>query len=256
MIDTAGAPHGQGLDQGFAAGCEVHDALGRLRQGRGWLGWRRARRAAHAGGGRAVQRFMPQQHERLQGIADAARVPLAALELGESHWRARAVACFKDGSIDAAFDLPPGLVPHVRRSTPDAGGFPSAELSAAPLASAFAGVNSEGIAALCLEDAATGLPSLRCLVQDVLFRTRTFASAIDHVRRRGAYLVASGRLLVASPIGEAATLEVVTGDVRVVDPPTVALASAATVSIDAAARELRFVDPDGRKVVVRSPAAD
>ena len=56
--------------------------------------------------------------------------------------------------------------------------------------------------------------------------------------------------------GKMVWMDLLTGDVRVADPPTVALATVATVSIDAASRELRVVDPGGRKVVVRSPETD
>jgi hypothetical protein len=239
LIEAVGAPHGQGLDQGRALAAEVREAVARERAGRGWLAWQREQRRAHRSAGRALQRFVPQLHERLQGIADAARVPLAALELAEARERGRALVCSKEGRLEGRLELREGLEPRVRRSAPDAGGFPSVELTLAPLASAFAGVNAEGIAVACLEDGPAGGPSLRSLVQDVLFRTRTLESAVEHVRRRGRYLRPSGRLLVAHAARAAVSLEITAGEVRVSEPPEPAgVAGPPDLCIDARAGEL------------------
>jgi hypothetical protein len=127
----------------------------------------------------------------------------------------------------------------LRRSDTDAGGFPSVELTAPVLASALAGVNAEGIAVACVDDGPPGALSARALVQDLLLRVRTFASAIEHLRRRAYYLAPSGALLVAHASGEAARVELAAGRIRLHEPPASAGAgSEPRVYIDASSCEL------------------
>lgn len=220
MIETSGAPRGQGLAQGRALEPEIRAAVAGLRAGQGWLAWRRALGAVHRTSGRELARFVPQLHERLQGMAAAAQVPLAALELAEAARRARVVAEVAGSTIEGTVAAPRDLALRLRRSEPDAGGFASVELVGAPLASALAGVNAEGIAVACLGDGPPGRASVRLLAQDVLYRTRTFASAVDHVRRRAPYLRAWGELLLVCASGESGRLELADGELRVAPAPS------------------------------------
>jgi hypothetical protein len=233
MIETRGAPRDQGLDQATALAAEIRGSVAALRGGRGWLSWRRELETARRGCGRALSRFAPQLHERLQGIAEGCGVSLTALELGESLHRGRVVASAKGARIEGAVEAA-GFELILRHSDPDAGGFPSVELTAPVFASALAGVNSEGIAVACVDDGPRGAPPARALVQDVLFRVRTFASAIDHLRRRAAYLGSSGAVLIAHASGEAARVELQAGRILLQDAPASAgMESAPSVCIDA-----------------------
>src|SRR5258706_270216 len=122
-------------------------------------------------------------------MAHAARVSESGLLFAEAQTRV-AGAAFLDGALlSAVFDLPHELESLVvlRRSVPDAGGFASAELTLAPLASCLCGVNSEGIAVIATRDMSRDELSLRFHAQELLFRARDLAAGIEHVRRRAAY---------------------------------------------------------------------
>ena len=250
MIITRQSPRDQGADQAAALAADVRSCVAGLRAERGWLAWRLALHAARRGPGRSLSRFTPQLHERLQGIAEGSRVPVAALELGESLWRGRATCLAKDGLIEGNVAAPPGLALFLRRSEPDAGGFSSVELTAAPLASAFAGVNSEGIAAACVDDGPVSALPARLLVQDLLFRTRTFETAIEHVRRRAHYLGTTGALVVCASGAGAALLELRAGRLSRGDASLAqggesdefrfGLGDGQELRIDAGSRELSF----------------
>ncbi|MFQ5513522.1 MAG: hypothetical protein ACE5FG_03730 [Myxococcota bacterium] len=200
MIQTRGAPYPQGWQQGEALRPSIQSALTLPRSGLEWGGWRSAARALGPGPARSIACFLPQQHERLQGIAAGARVRLRDLVLLEGLERVRGVAAACAGELRACFELT-GIqtaARGLRSSVPDAGGVPSVELAAAPWAGCLGGVNAEGVAVLCLEDRAWRRPSLRLLAQDLLLRARALPAALDHLRRRAAYLRSSGTLLLAS----------------------------------------------------------
>ncbi|MFQ5696665.1 MAG: hypothetical protein ACE5IL_00070 [Myxococcota bacterium] len=239
MLETRGAPRDQGRIQAQRLPTEIRDAIAALRGARGALRWRQELRGAERGVGRSLSRFAPQLHERLQGIAWNCDLPVAALVLAESVWRGTVRALAKDGAIEARVAPPAGLDCIIRTTRPDAGGFPSAELTCAPLASALAGVNGCGIAVACLDSGPrTALPA-RVLVSDVLLRTRSFAAALDHVQRRAHYLQATGSLLVASADGEAAQLELRAGRMRVVSP-SMADGNARNLRLDASTCALEW----------------
>ena len=256
MIETSGAPRDQGLDQATALMTEICTSVAALRGGRGWLAWQRELGAVRRGSGRSLSRFAPQLHERLQGIAGGCRVSVAALELGESLHRGRVVGAAKGARIEGAVEAS-GLDLVLRRSDPDAGGFPSVELTAPVLASALAGVNAEGIAVACADDGPPGALSARVLVQDLLLRVRTFASAIEHLRRRAYYLAPSGALLVAHASGEAARVELAAGRIHLHEPPASAGAGdEPRVYLDASSCELGWSGPGFEERAVAASGRD
>lgn len=214
MLETRGAPRDQGRIQAQRLPTEIRDAIAALRGARGILRWRAQLRQAERDVGRSLARFTPQLHERMQGIAENCDLPVAALVLAESVLRASVRATAKNGVIEASIAPPAGLECLVRTTRPDAGGFPSVELTCAALASALAGVNCCGIAVACLDCGPPAARPARVLVSDVLLRTRSFAAAIDHVRRRAHYLQTTGTLLVSSATGEAIRLELSAGRLR------------------------------------------
>lgn len=193
----------------------------------------------------AFKRFFPQHHERLAGIAHGARVRLEDLELVEQRLRASAAIDVTGSSLAVRFELEPALELQLilRRSSPDAGGFESVELTAPAWASCLAGVNAEGLGVVCAADPALEAPPSRLLAQDVLLRTRTLASAIEHVRRRAAYVGSSGALVLVDAEGAAARLELERG--RLLLGPlasTGAVGCGAPLRIDAASRTLVWRD--------------
>jgi hypothetical protein len=200
VIVAAGAPVVQGRVQGEALRGAIHAALARLRLSDTALSWLGARGRARRGPGLRLARHLPQQAERLEGVAAGAAVGRGALLLAETRWRVGAVAAARPGGIAAWIDAAPSLAPLLllRHSAPDAGGFASVELTAAPWAGALAGVNARGVAALCLSDQARSEPSLRFWVQELLYRGADGASALEHLRRRARYAGGSGRLLLAA----------------------------------------------------------
>jgi hypothetical protein len=125
MIATSGAPFDQGRRQGGALRIEIETAVRQLRADYGWWRWYGALRRARSGPGRMVASFLPQQHERLQGIAHASGLSLSSLELLEALQRVDGVAAAKDAQLHGSFEIPPELEAWVtlRCSEPDAGGF-------------------------------------------------------------------------------------------------------------------------------------
>jgi len=249
VLEAAGAPIDQGRRQGVALRSEIESALHGVRARYGWLDWLGARRRAQRGPGRTLARYLPQQHERLQGIADAAHVPLAALELLETVQRVAGVGSAKAGQLEVSFDLHPDVMPFllIRRSAPDAGGVPSLELTAAPWAGCLAGVNAEGIALACLEDRGLREPTLRLLAQDLLFRACALEPALDHLRRRAAYVGGAGLLLLVDAKGGALHAQLGAGGLRLEEAAAPgAMAAEPTLRIDAAQRTLLWRDAAGR----------
>jgi hypothetical protein len=195
-----------------------------------------------AGSARAVATQLPWQRERSEGIALAARVPLAGLELVEGLARV-SCAAFSDGArLAAAFDLPPALaaLAFVRESRPDAGGFASVELALAPLAGCLAGVNGEGIAAVVVRDRGGDEPSLRFHAQELLFRARDLDAGIDHLRRRAAYAGGTGELVVAERGGAPRLLRFRRGALEVEATELPAMPAAADLVLDPSQRTLAW----------------
>ena len=242
MIEARGAPRDQGLDQGGPFAEAVCASVARERRRLGPRGWPLARLRVHRDAGRKLARFLPQQHERLQGIAAAARVSLAALELIEALQRVEVEAAACGAILEARFDGEAELC--VRLSVPDAGGFPSVELTTPSWAGCLAGVNAEGVGVVCARDLDPGVPPLRLLAQDLLFRTRSAATALEHLRRRASYLGSSGTLLLADEAALPWRVEIRAGSVEVREPAAHPL-DRPSVRIDAAGRTLVWRDPDG-----------
>jgi hypothetical protein len=247
VVEAQGAPRDQGLLQGraerAAARAAARDAVRSLAPG--LLTRWQARRRLRRGPALAFKRFFPQHHERLAGIARGAGVRLEDLELVEQRSRASAAIEVTGSSLAARFELEPALESQLmlRRSSPDAGGFESVELTAPAWASCLAGVNAEGLGAVCVADPALEAPPCRLLAQDVLLRTRTLASAIEHVRRRAAYVGSSGALVLVDAEGGVAHLELERGRLSLGTPAsTAAIGRSAPLRIDAASRTLVWLD--------------
>jgi hypothetical protein len=215
VIETPGAPYDQGWKQGAVLAEDVRTEVASLRAAAGCISWRSRLHAAHRGPARRVRRFLPQHHERLCGLAEAARVPLAALELLVASRRVAVSGGMRAGRLEARIDsddIRDRLL--LRRTVPDAGGFASVELTAAPWAGCLAGVNAEGLAVLCERDEAGEAPTCRLLAQELLLRARGLDAARDHARRRGRYLGGVWSLLVLDAAGQALRVSCDDGGIR------------------------------------------
>jgi len=246
-----GAPVEQGEAQGRAFASVIARELSRQRRALPWLARRALVRRARATGARAVATQLPWQRERLEGIALAARVPLADLELAEALDRIQGAVFARDDVLQVAFDLPSDLrdLLVMRSSRPDAGGFPSVELALAHLSGCLCGVNAEGIAAVCVRDLGRDEPSLRFHTQEILFRARDLSAGIDHLRRRASYAGGSGTLIVADANGIVRELELTRGALEVRDADRLPeRAAAPTIEIDTAARRLIWPGEERREV--------
>lgn len=256
MIRTEGAPVDLGRAQGRARRAEIETAVARLRDRYGPVAWLVERRRAKRRSGRTLARQLPQQAERVDGIAAGAGVSGAALLLGESLYGIQGTAWRLGTQLHASFELASELVPllALRTSRPDAGGFPSVELVCATFAGCLAGVNSEGFAALCLADRERGGVSLRFLAQELIFRSGDLRAAVEHLRRRARYTGGSGELLLADAAGAARRAVLVAGSLQLqpVGPDTLALEP--DLRIDTHLRTIRWAGP-GDDGSVRPPAA-
>ncbi len=87
MIQADGAPIDQGRAQGRSMRGEIASGVRRLRARYGMLGWRGVRSRAMRTSGLALARQLPQQRERMEGIAAAAGVSVAALTAAEGFHR-------------------------------------------------------------------------------------------------------------------------------------------------------------------------
>ncbi len=240
-LAAEGAPVEQGRAQGRGFAAEIVRELARQRRALPWLARRALVGRVRETSARAVATQLPWQRERLEGIALAARVPLAGLELAEAFDRIQGAAFVRGTQLQAVFDVPRELAGLLvlRTSRPDAGGFPSVELALAHLSGCLCGVNAEGIAALCLRDLSRDQPSLRFHAQEILFRARDLGAGIDHLRRRASYAGGTGTLLVADGQGQARVLEFERGALVVRDTELLpARATAPMVEIDTVARRL------------------
>ncbi len=244
MVECRGAPYDQGRDQGEALAARIRSEVALVRQQVGRR-WRRRLRAAGDGNALRAMRFLPQHHERLQGIAAGARVPVDALVLLDAALRLESVSGPAGQGLTAAFEgpgSPPGP-PILRRTVPDVGGFASVELTLAPLAGSLAGVNSEGIAVVWGNDAGAGAPLSRLLVQELLLRAQSLEGAIDHARRRGRYLEGVWRLVVGDSSGRTVHLDHDARGLRIAEGPKGALPPRGfRVLIDPVERALTLLD--------------
>ena len=253
-IAAEGAPFSQGRSQGSGLRDEIESAVTELRRRYGSLAWMAARRHAHRTA-HALASFVPQQYERLEGIARGAGVPLRSLELMEEVHRAEGLAAVWDGEIHASFDPVPEIESQlrVRRSAPDAGAVPSVELTAAAWTGCLAGVNAEGIALACLRDPGRGGPSLRVLAQDLLQHARALGPGIDHLRRRATYLGSDGVLLLVDASGEVLRAELRSGELQTSIPPSSGVAPLkAMLRILPATRTLHWLDARGGEYRLRA----
>jgi hypothetical protein len=240
-LAAEGAPVEQGRAQGGIFAGEIARELARQRRALPWLARRALVGRVRETSARAVATQLPGQRERLEGIALAARVPLAGLELAEAFDRIQGAAFVHGTQLQAVFDLSAELADMLvlRTSRPDAGGFPSVEIALAHLSGCLCGVNAEGIAALCIRDLSRDEPSLRFHAQEILFRARDLGAGIDHLRRRASYAGGTGTLVVADAHGQARVLEFERGGLKARDTSLLpARAAKAMVEIDTAARRL------------------
>jgi hypothetical protein len=242
-LAAEGAPIEQGRAQGSVFARAIAAELARQRRALPWLARRGLLRRVRETSARAVATQLPWQRERLEGIALAARVPLAGLELAEALDRVQGAA-FVDGTrLQACFDLPRELAALLvlRASQPDAGGFPSVELGLAHLSGCLCGVNAEGIAVICVRDLGRDEPSLRFHAQEILFRARDLSAGMDHLRRRASYAGGSGTLVVADATGNARQLDFERGVLRESDTdPLPKRALEPMVEIDTVSRRLSW----------------
>lgn len=230
---ASGAPRAQGYAQGRALRGDVRATIALWRRALGVRRWREALRAARRESGREIARFLPQQHERLQGLALGAGVPLVALVWLERSERLRLHAVALGSTLATEPEYADDWI--VRRSEPDAGGFASVEVSAPALAGCVAGLNRAGVVVACAEDG----PGLRLLAQDVLLRASRLEAAVEHVRRRAPYLRQDGTLLAIDARGEPLEIALRAGAVEVRAAPA-ADSDRRALRLDAAARVLEW----------------
>lgn len=254
-LTAEGAPVEQGRAQGGVFAGAIAGELARQRRALPWLARRALVGRVRETSARAVATQLPWQRERLEGIALAACVPLAGLELAEAFDRIQGAAFVHDGTqLQAVFDLSAELADMLvlRTSRPDAGGFPSVELALAHLSGCLCGVNAEGIAALCVRDLSRDQPSLRFHTQEILFRARDLGAGIDHLRRRAAYAGGTGTLVVADGHGQAHVLELERGALTVRDTELLPMRAASPmVEIDTTARRLVWSGDERLEAVSR-----
>jgi hypothetical protein len=241
-IQAAGAPFDQGVAQGRALQTQIAASRAELRSHYGPLAWQLARRNARERCGRPLQRFLPQMHERLRGIAAGAELRSGTLELAESLQRTSAAASACGSLLEARIELGPELASGLalRHSRPDAVGYASVELIGAAWTGCLAGVNEVGLAVAVTEDRFPG-PSLRSYAQDLLLRSDSARAAAGHLELRARYGGGDGALIAADSSGAALRLELRDGQLhatplrdRGVRP------EASTVRLDAAARTLEY----------------
>ena len=241
IVEAAGAPFDQGIAQGVSLGREIKALRRQLRGRFGPLAWYGACRRAHLGAAKPMQRFLPQLHERLRGIALGARIAVRALELHDSVERFAAVGSLDGKLLKGRFDPALAAQLFVRRSRPDAVGFASVEITAPGSAGCLAGINEQGVAVLVVDELSSHGPSMRCYAQDLILRAPNTEAGVRHFRLRARYAGGDGALLVADAAGRAYRLELRGGELRErLLPPAPAPAGGSTVTIDTAERALRF----------------
>ncbi len=214
MIETAGPPFAQGASQGRELRPAVRARIQQVRAHHGWLGWLEACERIGVGPGRRWRRFLPQQHERLEGIARGAGCGVRALRLCDAGLALPAVASRSGARLEARFALPPEVRACLllRTSRPEAVGFASAELALPWSVGALAGVNAAGVAVAVLAElgGSSQIP-LRVLAQDVLLRAADLEGAFDHLRQRVRYAGGAGALALLDARGDGAHVRVAQG---------------------------------------------
>ncbi len=217
IFEAGGAPRDQGLDQGLALRGAVRD-----RAVRAGVSTRRRRALSLApfasgsilgsGPGREMIRHYTHLAERAEGLALGAELRLETLvellfrEPGVLRVDALSVALGAPGADRPrlARVLPPGSTSErwvLRRSRPEVG-FASVEVTLPWLATAVAGVNSEGLAVMLAPGGAPAFPAL--LVQEALQRFGDIPSALDWCDKRPGS--GSGSLLLGDASGAVAAV--------------------------------------------------
>ena len=241
IVEAAGAPFDQGIAQGVSLGREIKTVRRQLRGRFGPVAWYGACRRAHARAAKPMQRFLPQMHERLRGIAGGARIAVRALELHDTVERFASVGSLDGKLLEGRFDPARAAQLFVRRSKPDAVGFASIEITAPGFAGCLAGVNERGVAALVVDELSSHGPSMRCYAQDLIMRAPNAEAGVQHFRLRARYAGGDGALLVADAAGRAYRLDLRGGELQESPlPPMPAPAGGSTVTLDTAERALRF----------------
>jgi len=215
-LEVSGAAVDRGVIQGKAHRAEVARWIESQARPLGPLGALEARRSLRRGPALAMQRHLVQEHEFLCGIALGAGLPLGLVELGEHHLRVSGVGGPSGAELVASYDLPEDLLPLLllRHTVPDAVGFESLELCAAPSPGCLAGVNAHGIAVMVLRDQHPHGLSLRALAQDLLFRSSEIPAGLRQLELRAGYAGGTGTLLLAGPEGPAVRVELEQGRMR------------------------------------------
>ena len=247
MLEAAGAPFEQGHAQGHACAPGIAQSAKNLRRQYGFGIWRLTLSEVHLGAGRRMRRYMPQLHERLEGIAAGANVDVRALELLDVQSRVAGVGVAEAGALEARLEIPEELEPQLllRHSRPDAGGFASLELTCAAFAGCLAGINERGLGAIVLEDRALDAPSLRALAQDLIYRRDELESGVEHLKQRALYSEATGALHVVDASGRALRLELLEGALEVSELATSERISDSTLRLDPAMRSIEWREPGG-----------
>jgi hypothetical protein len=239
----SGTPYEMGLAQGKVAGEQIGRArkcLARLDAFRleqpWWLPYRVFRVLAESRSKTALvptlARSAPEMLQRLQGIADGARLPLRSLCLMNafeallSSIRDRttsapiggcsAVAVRGNSSIDGEpiiarnFDYLPLLEPfYMLRESRPANGFRSLDFFVAPQAGTVDGVNEKGLCitlnyAFLIEESPPG-PLITMLIAEALAKCASVPEAVRHISARERW--GGGILMLADASGDIASLE-------------------------------------------------
>jgi hypothetical protein len=258
-IDCEGAPRDLGVAQGRACRAAVRDHVARsgaaLRRRRypvltPWS----SGSVVGRGAGREIVRHYPHLAERMAGLALGADLPFESLVgslLAPASTSsaalcapALALACEESaaGGVLAVRTLvqteAPGAAWVLRRSRPEVG-FASVEITLPWLASAVAGVNAEGVAAVLAHTAASssgGVPPL-LLVQECLQRFASIDGCLDWCLKRSAE--GNATIFLAHPSGGVAAVEFDGSERRVIRPSDGLLFDGVSASAEAELRKLR-----------------
>ena len=269
QIECIGAPRDLGLAQGRACRDAVRDHVARsgatLRRPRPLLAglaalapWSSGK-VLGEGAGREILRHYPHLAERMAGLSLGADLPLESLiasltrpaPSSSAVLHAPALALAGEAAGDAGSFACRTLVRSpllggrflLRQSRPEVG-FPSVELTLPWLASAVAGVNSEGVAVLLARCDASGdraAPPL-LLVQECLQRFAGIDGCLDWCMKRS--VGGRARLFIADGEGQVAAVEFA-GDERrpnerrVIRPTDGLLTEGASAAVAAELRKAR-----------------
>jgi hypothetical protein len=263
-IECEGAPRDLGIAQGQACRAAVRDHVARsgasLRRRRypvltPWA----SGSVVGSGAGREIVRHYPHLAERMAGLALGADLPFeslvgsllapAATSSEALCAPALALACEESaaGGAFAARTLveteTSGAAWVLRHSRPEVG-FASVEVTLPWLASAVAGVNAEGVAAVLSQNGASssgGVPPL-LLVQECLQRFASIDGCLDWCLKRGAEGHAT--IFLAHSAGGVAAVEFDGSERRVIRPTDGLLFEGASASAEAELRKMRAQGSD------------